>query len=120
MENINKFYLDVLKKKYALFDGRASVREFWMFWLFHFIAYVALIIVGTLISVSFLLAGIYALALVVPTIAITCRRLHDVGQSGWMQLIGFIPFGVLYLIFMHYIKPGTPGDNKFGANPSGM
>ncbi len=125
MENVNKFYLDVLKTKYALFDGRAGRQEFWMFILFSVIVSAVLSIVdgviGTATSGFGLISGIYSLAVLVPTLALGCRRLHDIGQSGWMQLIGLIPIvGALFLIFVYYIKPGTPGDNKFGANPSGM
>ena len=125
MENVNKFYLDVLKTKYALFDGRAGRQEFWMFILFSVIVSAVLSIVdgviGTATSGFGLISGIYSLAVLVPTLALGCQRLHDIGQSGWMQLIGLIPIvGALFLIFVYYIKPGTPGDNKFGANPSGM
>ena len=125
MENVNKFYLDVLKTKYALFDGRAGRQEFWMFVLFNFIAGIVLSIIDSILgtgSVGFgLLSGIYSLAVLVPSIAIGCRRLHDVGQSGWFQLLALIPIvGALILIFVYYIKLGTPGDNAYGAPAPGV
>ncbi|MEP6871224.1 MAG: DUF805 domain-containing protein [Anaerolineaceae bacterium] len=125
MESVNKFYLDVLKTKYAQFDGRAGRQEFWMFVLFNVIVSVVLSIIDRILGIGSggfgLLSGIYSLAVLVPSIAIGCRRLHDVGQSGFLQLLALIPLvGALILIFAFYIKVGTPGDNQYGANPTGM
>ncbi len=125
MESLNKFYLDVLKTKYAKFDGRAGRQEFWMFVLFNIIASVILSIIDSILGTGGgafgLLSSIYGLAVLVPSLAIACRRLHDIGKSGWMQLIALIPIvGVLVLIFAFYIKLGTPGENEYGANPTEM
>ena len=126
MENVNKFYLDILKTKYSLFDGRAGRQEFWMFALFSIIVSIVLSIIDGILGLSVggglgLLGTIYGLAVLVPSIAIGCRRLHDVGQSGWLQLLALIPIvGALILIFAFYIKIGTPGENKFGSNPTGV
>lgn len=124
MENVNKFYLDILKTKYALFDGRAGRQEFWMFVLFNVIVSIVLSIIDGILGTGSggfgLLGGIYSLAVLVPSLAIGCRRLHDVGQSGWFQLLALIPLvGALILIFAYYIKIGTPGDNAYGAPTPG-
>lgn len=118
------WYLDVLKNKYAAFDGRARRTEYWMFTLFNVIASVVLMIVdnllGTVSSTGLgLLGGLYTLAILVPAIAVTLRRLHDTDRSGWWVLIGLVPFigGIVLIVFM--VMDSTPGSNKYGPNPKG-
>ncbi|MGE4511864.1 MAG: DUF805 domain-containing protein, partial [Sulfurimonadaceae bacterium] len=85
-------------KKYADFTGRARRKEYWMFYLFYFLALIALTIVDTVLGMYNadagigLLGGLFALASFVPSIAIAARRLHDTNRSGWWQLILLIPF----------------------------
>ena len=81
-------YLDVLKK-YAVFEGRADRKEFWIFWLFNFVIGMILGIIGKVIGMGGFLSGIYTLAVLIPVIAVTIRRLHDTGRSGWWILISF-------------------------------
>jgi len=87
------WYLKVLKQ-YADFSGRARRKEYWMFVLFNMIfAIVAMIldfVLGIAIGYSPLYV-LYALAMLIPGLAVAVRRLHDVGKSGWMTLIAFIP-----------------------------
>jgi uncharacterized membrane protein YhaH (DUF805 family) len=109
------WYLGVLKK-YADFSGRARRKEFWMFVLFNFIIAVVLSVVDGFIGIP-ILGGIYTLAVLIPSIAVGARRFHDIGKSGWWQLIGLIPFiGVLILIIF-FVMDSNPGDNKYGPNP---
>lgn len=135
------WYLGVLKR-YADFNGRARRREYWMFQLFNLLAYLALSVVGAIIAVLLSLAfsssspdatsteaGIpalgfavpllYLLAVMVPTIAVTARRLHDQNKSGWFMLLGLIPSvgGIILLVFM--CLESTPGPNRFGPSPHG-
>lgn len=110
-------------KRYAQFDGRASRSEYW--WFQGFLALVAiplyalLMLAGYTESQPVMLAVsgvsiIVWLAMVVPLLAVTVRRLHDVGHSGWMVLLAFIPFAsIIVLVFM--FLPGTPGENRFGS-----
>lgn len=67
-----------------------------------------------------LLTGIYLLALLIPGIAVSVRRLHDIGRSGWWFLINLIPIvgALIYLFFT--VKDSKPGDNAYGANPKGV
>lgn len=82
------WYLMALKK-YAEFQGRAQRKEYWMFTLFNFLAMVLLGIVGALLGgggeggLGDVLQGLYGIAVLVPGIAVTVRRLHDIGKSGW-------------------------------------
>lgn len=108
------WYLDVLKK-YAVFDGRAGRQEFWMFVLFNVIISIALGIVAALIKFP-LLSSVYALAVMLPSIGVAIRRLHDTGRSGWLLLVGLIPCVGLIVIYW-YILEGTPGENQYGPNP---
>lgn len=117
------WYLDVLTKKYAQFAGRARRKEYWYFALFNVMISVALtvldIVLGTYSKASGigLLDGIYGLAILIPCIAVTVRRLHDTGRSGWWLLIGFVPLigGLVLLVFM--VLDSKPGTNEYGENP---
>jgi uncharacterized membrane protein YhaH (DUF805 family) len=124
-----QWYLKVLKQ-YADFNGRARRTEFWMFVLFNAIAYVVLALVDVLIgTASFvasgtgfqfgggLLSGLYSLAVLIPSLAVTVRRFHDQDKSGWFILLGLIPIvgGIIVLVFM--CLEGTRGANRFGPDP---
>ena len=114
---IVNWYLGVLKK-YADFNGRARRMEFWMFALVNFVVMIVLSLVDGMIGMP-LLGAIYGLAVLIPSLAVGARRLHDTGRTGWWQLIGLIPFiGVVVLIVL-WALDGNPGDNKYGPNPKG-
>lgn len=109
------WYIDVLKK-YATFDGRARRMEFWMFNLFSFI--IVCVLSGIEVALGiFGLSALYSLAVLLPSIAVAVRRLHDIDRSGWWIFICLIPvIGIIVLLVFYFID-GTPGDNRFGANP---
>ncbi|HNP36357.1 MAG TPA: DUF805 domain-containing protein [Woeseiaceae bacterium] len=119
------WYLTVLKK-YAVFDGRARRKEYWFFALINLIIVLLLSLVdsatGTLNTSAGLglLSGLYSLAVLIPSIAVAIRRLHDTSRSGWWLLLIFIPLlgGLILLVFM--LLDSTPGDNQHGPNPKGM
>lgn len=102
--------------QYATFTGRASRSEFWWFYLFCFIASVAANLIGFGIGLHYILHDIVALALLLPQLAVGARRLHDIGRSGWWQLIAFTIIGILVLIYW-WVKPSDPLDNVHGAAP---
>lgn len=107
MEAVNKYYVDVITKQYADFDGKTKRRPFWMFVLFNFIVSFLLgVVEGMLFGEdSSLLTSIYSLALLLPSVGIGIRRLHDIGKSGWYLLLGLIPvIGWLILIYF-YVQP---------------
>lgn len=110
------WYLEVLKK-YAVFSGRARRKEYWMFVLFNIIILVVLWIVEGILGIPGILSTLYCLAVLIPSIAVSARRLHDTSRTGWWLLIGFIPLigAVVLLIFM--VQDSKPGENQYGTNP---
>jgi uncharacterized membrane protein YhaH (DUF805 family) len=113
-----EWYLMVLKK-YAQFNGRSRRKEYWMFLLFNTIISYALQFVDHFISDSPLgfISGIYSLAVILPSLAVGIRRLHDVNKSGWYYLLLLLPIiGWIWLIIL-LATDGTQGPNKYGADP---
>jgi uncharacterized membrane protein YhaH (DUF805 family) len=123
--------------KYGTFDGRASRSEFWWFYLFVLIislvailpGYILMIVGGVNTSdgsapgaifwlgvILLVIGALFQLALIIPQLAVGCRRLHDRGQSGWLQLLLLVPCGNIVLLIF-WIMEGTPGDNAYGPKP---
>lgn len=112
------WYLMVLKK-YMEFTGRSRRKEYWMFVLFNLIIAIGLGVIEAILGIPGILSLLYGLAVLLPGIAVSIRRLHDTNRSGWWLLIGLIPFiGAIVLIYFMVID-GTPGDNQYGVNPKG-
>ena len=111
------WYLDVIKNKYAKFDGRARRKEYCMFFLFNILIAVGLAIIEAIIGLPGILGGIYALAVLIPGIAVTVRRLHDTGRVGWWILIAFLPLIGLIVLLVFMVLDSQPGDNAYGPNP---
>lgn len=103
--------------KYADFTGRSARSEFWYFFLFNFVVQFVLSLLGNMISIFGILSGLVALALLLPGLAVSVRRLHDIDRSGWWLLIGFVPLVGAILLIVWDCTAGTPGDNRFGRNP---
>lgn len=106
---------------YATFSGRARRSEYWYFTLFNLIVSIVLSFVGPASETTgvTLAASIYALAVLLPAIAVAVRRLHDIGKSGVWYLFNFIPLiGSIVLIIM-FLRDSEPGDNQYGPNPKG-
>ncbi|AUC84265.1 DUF805 domain-containing protein [Polaribacter sp. ALD11] len=117
------WYLKVLKEHYADFNGRARREEYWMFVLFNAIVSILLVavfggIAAVLESPGILfISYIYFLGTFIPSLALTVRRLHDVGKSGWFLLIGVIPLiGSIWLLVL-YCTDSENGTNQWGENP---
>lgn len=116
-------------RRYADFSGRSRRKEYWMFFLFNIIVAVVLNVVfaGALLTgdaggamlggVGGLVIVLYALVAFIPGLAVTVRRFHDQDKSGWMVLLGLIPFvgGIILVVFM--CLEGTRGANRFGPDP---
>jgi uncharacterized membrane protein YhaH (DUF805 family) len=116
--------------KYATFSGRAPRSEFWWWWLFVVVVSVVLSLIDSAIGLSIsdakvwgvevtgLLTLIFALAVLIPGIAVTFRRLHDTGRSGWWWLLSLLcGIGALIVFIMCLMDSGP--DNEYGPNPKG-
>ena len=103
------WYFEVLKN-YAAFDGRAGREEFWHYTLFNIIIGVSLYFTWSNLSV------VYAVFVLIPSVAVSVRRLHDIGRSGWGVLIALIPlWNIMFLLLM--LQDGKSGENQYGFNP---
>ncbi|WP_051254050.1 DUF805 domain-containing protein [Arenibacter latericius] len=116
------WYLKVLKQ-FADFNGRARRKEYWMFVLFNMIFAMVAIVLDNVLGIAMKeigygpLYGLYALFIIIPSLAVGVRRLHDIGKSGWMILIGLIPLiGGIWLLVL-FVTEGTSGTNEYGPNP---
>jgi uncharacterized membrane protein YhaH (DUF805 family) len=118
--------------KYATFSGRARRSEFWWFYLFiaiisgipsayiYFQTYANADAESASIGILGILVGLLNLALVLPFIAVSVRRLHDRDSSGWWWWLSVLcGLGALILILAFYIQPTKPGPNKYGPDPTG-
>jgi uncharacterized membrane protein YhaH (DUF805 family) len=110
------WYVAVLKN-YAGFSGRARRMEYWMFALFSGIIVLILDGLGLVLKVSTYIGGVYGLLVLIPSLAVGVRRLHDIGRSGWWLLIGLIPVIGWIILIVFAVKEGDPGDNAYGPNP---
>jgi uncharacterized membrane protein YhaH (DUF805 family) len=124
------WYLKVLKQ-YTDFNGRARRKEFWMFSLFHFLiiifsSFLIFSLSGSLYNdtepnyILIFIIGIYLLLTIIPSIAVTVRRLHDIGKSGWWYLINLIPYIGGFIIIIFTCMEGENKPNKWGDNPKGI
>jgi uncharacterized membrane protein YhaH (DUF805 family) len=124
-------------REYGTFDGRATRSEFWWFYLFYSLVGLVFALPGMFLMIAGIPASdanapgpafwlglvvisvgsLAQLALFVPTLAVGCRRLHDRGQSGWLQLLMLVPCGSLVLL-VFWVQEGTPGDNAYGPKPA--
>jgi uncharacterized membrane protein YhaH (DUF805 family) len=125
-----EWFLKVVRDNYANFKGRARRKEYWMFVLFCFLfAIVAVIldnILGTTIEIGYQslpygwIYSIYGLALIIPSLAVLVRRLHDVGKSGGWFFIVLIPLiGSIWLLVL-LCTEGNSGENVYGPSPKAV
>ena len=114
-----EWYLKVLQN-YATFDGRARRKEYWMYTLFTIIITIVLSIIDAAVLKMPALQALYAIGTLLPGIAVTIRRLHDIGKSGWAMLIVFIPLIGAILLLVWTATDSTPGPNQYGPNPKGV
>jgi uncharacterized membrane protein YhaH (DUF805 family) len=116
------WYIKVLQN-YFNFNGRARRKEYWFFMLFNVIFAIVAAVIDNVLGIASAelgygpIYGLYALATFIPGIAVSIRRLHDIGKSGWYFLLGIIPCvgGIILLVFA--LTPGDPYDNEYGPDP---
>ena len=142
-----------IMEKYADFSGRAPRAEYWWYILGIIIVAIVLTIIESIVGIKGMILGIYGpltclfwLATIVPSLAVGARRLHDTNRSGWLQLVFYVPYGLMLLVgsmagglggaalagiiglvglvcaivlVVFLAMPGTPGANRYGPNPYG-
>ncbi|MBA6154002.1 DUF805 domain-containing protein [Gelidibacter maritimus] len=118
-----KWYLKVVRDNYTNFNGRARREEYWMFVLFNFLFAIGIVIIsGALANLTDVpafigLYFIYILAIIIPSLAVAVRRLHDINKSGWFYLVGLIPLiGGIWLLVL-FVTEGDVGPNNYGPDP---
>lgn len=120
------YFLNVLQNHYADFNGRARRKEYWMFILFQVIVLIVAILLDSALGLNFYdnipygwIYLVLALAMLIPSIAVLVRRLHDAGKSGWYYFVGLIPLvgGIWLLVLLS--TDSEYGTNKWGVNPKG-
>ncbi|HBZ82724.1 MULTISPECIES: DUF805 domain-containing protein [Brevibacillus] len=109
------WYLKVLKN-YVGFSGRARRTEYWMFTLFSVIISLVLMLIEYLVGLPQSLSSLYSLAVLLPSLGVSVRRLHDVGKSGWWLLLGLIPL-IGAIILLVFFCQDSESDNNYGPNP---
>lgn len=111
-----KWFIEALKK-YAVFTGRAQRKEYWMFALISTLIAFPLLFIDLATGGPAFLSSLYCLALFLPSLAVSVRRLHDIGKSGWWITINMVPFlgAMIYLIYL--ITDSMDEGNPYGPNP---
>ena len=118
-----EWYKKVVFENYANFNGRARRSEYWYFALMNFIILIVAAVLDNLLGITFgvlpygYLYLFVALAVFIPGLAVSVRRLHDVGKSGWFYFIAIIPIvGAIWLLVL-FCSEGEQRENQYGANP---
>ena len=110
---IKKSVETVVFKNYVNFEGRATRPEYWWFTLAYAIVNIILSLIPRVGSV---LSGILALAVLIPSIGVGVRRLHDINKSGWWLLLSFIPIVGAIILILWLVKPSDNGENTYEKN----
>ena len=119
----------VIKEKYATFDGRASRSEYWWFTLGNVLLSLVIEFVFGIFDMGETAISIYSIFIFIPSIAVSVRRLHDIGKSGWYYLVfavslflmtwvSFLMMLLAFLLFLYWVcKASEQGPNRFGEQP---
>ncbi|WP_421926706.1 DUF805 domain-containing protein [Neoaquamicrobium sediminum] len=116
-------YLDAMRH-YATFSGRSTRSQFWLYTLIAFlllcVAMMFDVALGLADEETWVITGVVYLAHLIPTLAVTVRRLHDIDRAGWWVLISFVPLVGLIVMLVFFCTPSTPGANRFGHAPGAV
>lgn len=115
MNAVKTYFLDVITKHYFDFNGRADRKQFWLYQLFYFIAFVCvnLLVIPLGEKAGVVVKLLITLALFLPSLGIIVRRLHDINLRGWWVLLNLVPFLGSLVLFVFWLLPGTEGKNRF-------
>ncbi|MGG5505835.1 MULTISPECIES: DUF805 domain-containing protein [unclassified Myroides] len=109
-------FINVLKNHYTDFNGRVRRKEYWSFTLVSVIISIILGIVDRILGSFGYVGTLYSLAVLIPSLGLLARRLHDTGKSGWWMLLGLTGIGALVVLYFAILE-GTVGPNEFGEDP---
>ena len=119
-KGIFEYFKEAVTLKYKDFSGRARRREYWSYALCTFVIACVVGLIDGLIGQRHILSLVVSLALLLPSLAISLRRLQDIGKPWQYILFAFVPIiGVLYLLYLG-VQDSQPGDNAYGPNPKGL
>ncbi|MDQ1431181.1 MAG: hypothetical protein QOF40_1783 [Actinomycetota bacterium] len=110
------YWKQVVLERYAQFTGRARRAEYWWFSLATLIVGVVLSVLGAVSSIFLILYYVYALAVLIPSLAVGVRRLHDTGRSGWWLLIALVPIVGVIVLIVFFATDSKPGTNQYGTS----
>ena len=110
------WYLDVLKK-YAVFNGRSRRKEYWMFFLINIVIAIVLGFIEGIMGSPGVISSLYSLAVLLPEIGVSIRRLHDTNRSGWWLFISLVPIIGAIILIVYMVQDSQPGENQYGQNP---
>lgn len=116
------WYMEALRK-YATFTGRARRKEYWFFQLFVLLVVMVLSLADRMLGVLDeesgigLLSGLFSLAMFIPSLAVSIRRLHDTDRTGWWALLYFVPLLGFLVLLVFFLQDGTRGTNRYGEDP---
>jgi uncharacterized membrane protein YhaH (DUF805 family) len=111
-----EWYIKVLEN-YAVFEGRARRMEYWMFVLVNLFISIGIGLVQGLLGLGEIIGSLYGLAIFIPALAVTMRRLHDSGRSGWWVLLYLIPILGTLVLLLFMCFEGDHGSNDYGPDP---
>lgn len=118
-----EFVVECITKKYIDFSGRARRSELWYFALFVFVISIIISIIEKILNIDYPkgdggpISSLFSLAILLPSLAVSVRRLHDIGKNGWWILLGLlVPVGTIILIIWS-CADSQYGENEYGPNP---
>lgn len=114
-DSFNKYFVNVIKTHYTDFQGRASRSEYWYYVLFYTLISIPLSILDSIVFGRPILGLVLSLALLVPSIAVAVRRIHDLGKPWFWLLIGLIPFLGAFALIYFFCQPGENKKNQWGT-----
>lgn len=130
---MKKYYLNIITKQFSDFKGRARRKEYWMYSLFQVLIGFSLYLISFIFFTnvldysnekglysSLLLFVIFLMLHFIPNIAITVRRLHDTGKSGWWYLLSLIPYIGPFILFILLVLDSSEEENQWGVNPKSI
>jgi uncharacterized membrane protein YhaH (DUF805 family) len=113
-----QYFMDGVTKHYFDFNGRTRRTAFWYYMLVYVVIYIVLAIVQSVAHMTTpIITSIFALALLLPTLGMEVRRLHDTNRSGWWVLIALVPLIGIILLIVWWAAAGTTGSNEYGPDP---